>query len=354
MVKNYNSKSRSKYTLLFIVVISVSFLLVFSSLKYVRYFTEADEGYYLKYATYISTNGIGNFPDLFKDYTENKNNWFYPRPLRIGYILLSVISMKIFGDTFLSLSLLSLVSYLAFLIVSFYFTRKYFDEKIAFLLTILLAFSPLNMAMARRALQDSTANLFYILSIWLFFDLLSRRSNLKYVLFVLIFSFTILVKEPAVLLSPVFILYILIHKYLLKNPVHIKDILATTVYPFAIVGLVYMSCAGDFSYVLNTVKTILILQKTNQYSILYGSGPWFRYLIDFMLVSPWVCILSMGFIFYCLTLKELDSRISYFLIIFVLIFIFFNLFEKKCQICDYAGYADEIICDPYADKNSRD
>ena len=332
MLINHNPKSYSKkYTLLFIIIILFSFSLIFPSLKNVKYFPEADEGYYLKYATYISTNGIGNFHELFKDYIENKNNWLYPSPLRIGYILLSAASMKIFGNTFLSLSLLSLVSYLAFLIVSFYFTRKYFDEKIAFLLTILLAFSPLNMAMARRALQDSTANLFYILSIWLFFDLLSKRSNLKYVLFVLIFSFTILVKEPALLLSPVFIIYILIHKYLLKNPIHIKDILAITVYPFAIVGLVYMSCAGDFSYVLNTVKTILISQKTNQFSILYGSGPWFRYLIDFMLLSPLVCILSIGFIFYCLTLKELDSRISYFLVIFVLVLFFFNLFDKSIR-----------------------
>lgn len=313
------------------LIILISFFLIFSSFKYLRFAERVDEGYYLKYATYINNNGIGKFPDLFKDYIENKDNWLFPSPLRIGFILLSAVSMKIFGNTFFSLSLLSFVSYLAFLIVSFYFTRKYFDEKIALLLTILLAFSPLNMAMARRALMDSTANLFYILSIWLFFDLLNKKSNLKYIIFVFIFSFSILVKETAALFSLVFILYMFFYRYSLKGPINLKDILSVTVFPYAIVGLVYMSFAGGGSYILDIAKIILTSPKTNQYAIFYGSGPWFRYLIDFMLLSPWVLILSVGFIFYYLTSREFDSRILYFLIILVSILSIFNIFTKNIR-----------------------
>lgn len=332
MAKNCNSKSYTKrYTLLFITLLSIAFFLIFSSLKHLHFDANADEGYYLKYATYVNTNGIDRFPDLFKDYIDNKDNWLFPNPLRIGFILISAVFVKIFGSTFMSLALLSLASYLAFLIISFNFTRKYYDEKTSLFFLFLLAFSPLNMAMARRALMDSTANLFYILSIWLFLDLLNKGNNLKYAIFVIIFSFSILVKETTVLLSPIFILCMLFYKYSLKRSINLKDLLSVTIYPYAIVGLAYMSFAGRFSYIVDTVEIILSSPKTNQYAILYSSGPWFRYLIDFMLLSPWVCILSTGFVFYCFTLKRVDSRISYFLIIFVLGFFVFNMFTKNIR-----------------------
>ena len=310
--------------LAFLLVLAVSFTLTSLSIKDVEFASGADEGYYLRYASYIGEHGLGGFADLFKNYIENQKDWLYPNPLRMGFIALSSVWLKIFGYSFLNLAYFSLFSFCVFLIISFYFAAKYFDEKITLLLAILLAFSPLNMAMARRALLDSTFNLFSIFSIWLFFGLLKKRTLLKHILFILIYSFTILVKETGVLLSLFFALYLIFYKGK-------KYFLSVTLFPFLIVGSTYIILAGGLSNVTDMIKIILTSPGHNEYAILFGSGPWFRYLIDYILLSPWVVILSSGFVFWYLASKEYDERVSYFLLAFVVLFFSLNFFTKNVR-----------------------
>ena len=310
--------------LAFLLVLAVSFTLTSLSIKDVEFASGADEGYYLRYASYIGEHGLGGFADLFKNYIENQKDWLYPNPLRMGFIALSSVWLKIFGYSFLNLAYFSLFSFCVFLIISFYFAAKYFDEKITLLLAILLAFSPLNMAMARRALLDSTFNLFSIFSIWLFFGLLKKRTLLKHILFILIYSFTILVKETGVLLSLFFALYLIFYKGK-------KYFLSVTLFPFLIVGSTYIILAGGLSNVTDMIKIILTSPGHNEYAILFGSGPWFRYLIDYILLSPWVVILSSGFVFWYLASKEHDERVTYFLLAFVVLFFSLNFFTKNVR-----------------------
>jgi 4-amino-4-deoxy-L-arabinose transferase-like glycosyltransferase len=79
------------------------------------------------------------------------------------------------------------------------------------------------------------------------------------------------------------------------------------------------------------IKIILSSPAHNEYAILFGSGPWFRYLIDYMLLSPWVLILSSGFIFWHLASKEHDERVVYFLLAFVVLFFSLNFFTKNVR-----------------------
>ncbi len=332
MVKNFQSNPPSRlYSLLFLLIISIAFTLIILSLKDIVFAGRADEGYYLKYATYISAKGLKGFPDLFKNYLQNQENWIFPNPLRVGFAVLSCIWIKIFGNNFLNLAFLSLFSYCLFLFICFYFTRKYFDEKIALLLIILLAFSPLNMAMARRALTESTFNLFSALSLWLFFDLLKERRSFKYILFIFIYSFTILVRETAVILSLFFILYLVFYKFFFKKAVNSVDFLSVALFPAVIVGFIYINLGGGLFNIVNTIKIILTPPRTNQYAILFGSGPWFRYIIDYILLSPWVVILSIGFVFYYFSSKERDEKTVYFLLALVFIFFAFNIFTKNIR-----------------------
>lgn len=325
MEKKYHRKSSvSACDLIFVLALSISFTLICVSFGNVRFEAAADEGYYLRYASYIGEHGIGGFADLFKNYLRDQTDWLYPNPLRAGFIILSSAWLKASGYSFLNLASFSLFSFCVFLVISFYFARKYFYEKIASLFTLLLAFSPLNMAMARRALLDSTFNLFCALSIWLFFDLLKKNSRIKHILFILIYSFTILVKETGVLLSLFFALYLIFHK-------NKKYLLSVTLFPFLIVGSVYIFLAGGASNVVDTIKIILSSPAHNEYAILFCSGPWFRYIIDYIALSPWVVILSFGFIFWHLSAKDPDETVSYFLLAAVILFFSFNFFTKNVR-----------------------
>lgn len=313
------------------MVISLSSLLIFSSLKNIRYGAELDEGYYLKYATAISERGLAGFPELVQEYARTPKDWLFPSPLRAGFIVIASFWLRAAGYSFEGLSYLSLCAYLLFMIVSFSYARKYFGERIALLLAILLAFSPLQMAMARRALTDSLGNLCATLSLWLFFDHLEDRSRLRTCLFILSYSLTILVRETSIVLSGVFLLYLLLRKFVYKTQVNVMDFLSASVIPFGIVAVVYISLAGSFGNILEILKAILIYPKENYYVSRYCDGPWFRYLVDFLLLSPWATVMSIGFIGYSLAMGKIERAVSFLLLFLVVYLISMNLMIKNVR-----------------------
>lgn len=328
--KSYLKLNPKTSILLLLLVISVSFTLLSFSFKNIIFMAGADEGYYLKYATYIGKNGLSGFPALFKDYLQAQEHW-PPNPLRVGFILLSSLWLKIFGYSFLNLAYLSLFSYSVFLCLSFYFVKKYFGEKNAVLAVILLAFSPLNMALARRALMNAAVNPFTLCSIWLFFERLRERKNYKTVLFIALYSLTILIREDSVLLSVFFMFYILIHRKVFKRQVRLTDFLMITVFPAVIVGSLYTLIAGGFSNVIETARIILLSQEPNHYALIFGSGPWYRYLIDFMLLSPWVSILAIAFAGSYFIKKEWREEVVYLIILSISLIFLLDFFTKNVR-----------------------
>jgi 4-amino-4-deoxy-L-arabinose transferase-like glycosyltransferase len=322
-------KANSYYNLLFLGVLAISFALVTSSLSQINFAKTADEGLYLNYATHINENGISGFRDFFKNYFDKPEYRIFQNPLRVGFIILSAISLKIFGHSFFSLTFLSLFFFYAFLLVSFCFVKKYFGKETAILFIILLAFSPLNMAMARRALTDATSNFFMTSSVLLFFWNIKEPKIYKTALFIMLYAFTILVRENSVLLSIFFVIYLLRDAFVSKKHLKLTDCLVVTVFPFAITGATYIILAGGISPFLKVVISIATSREINNYAIFACSGPWFRYLIDFMLLSPWVCLLAIGFFFYYIFKNQRQGAIEYLLIFsVVLLFIYGNLIWK--------------------------
>ena len=183
------------------------------------FFKDADEEYYFRYANAILKNGLKEFPILLKWYVENKEAQIHPNPMRVGYLLAAVLSFKTFGAIFSSLAYLSFFSFLLFLFVSFYFSKKYFGKDIALLYTLLLSSSPLMMAMARRALSDSFGNLFWGFVIWLLFDFLIQKNRIQYILFLLLCAFCIMIRESSIILVLFFALFFCLYKYIYKKDI---------------------------------------------------------------------------------------------------------------------------------------
>jgi 4-amino-4-deoxy-L-arabinose transferase-like glycosyltransferase len=215
--------------------------------------------------------------------------------------------------------------------ISYYFSRKYFGEKFALLFSILLAFSPINMAMARRALVDMPANLFLAASLWLFFDMLEQRKKFKCAAFTAIYTIAILMKESAVLLATAFVFYLLIRKYVLKKDTSHNDFLCAAVYPSVITAIIYLIVAGSPATILKTARIIITSPSTNQYAIVYCSGSWLRYIADFFLISPWVLLLAVGFIISYFSVKKRDDKILYFMAVTLAYYLILNLFAKNLR-----------------------
>jgi len=295
-----------------LLIISVAAAGVLFTFRNINFMAKADEGYYLNYAAYIGTKGVLGIPDLFRYYLANHASWIFPNPLRIGFIMFSACWLNLFGSSFMNLAFLSLFSYCLLLAVSFYFAGRYFGNRIASLFTLLLAFSPLYMAMARRALMETTVSLFTILTVWLFLEILRKGSKYKILLFVIIYAFTILIKENVCLLSIFFLFYLLVRRRIFGGGINLSSVLAVTLYPFLIAGIVYVIAAGGIAPVIITAKIILNSPSTNLYAIYFGSGPWYSCLVDFLLLSPWVCILAIVYSFGYLVKDRWQEEVVYF------------------------------------------
>ena len=322
--------AKSNYKLVLFLMLVVAVTLVSFTLKNIRFASSADEGYYFRYASFIAQKGLSGFSALFKNYLENQQLWLYPNPLRVGSIALSAIWFKVAAASFMNLAYLSLIFYAFFLSTSYCFSRKYLGEKLALPFVILLASSPIQLAMSRRALMDSAVNLFSALSLWLFWDSLKERSWLKLTVFIAVYSFSILVKETIILLTVPFLIFLLIERFVYKNEISAKYFLAALLLPPFIALSVY-ALLGCLPFIFNTVRIILSSPQANSYAISFGSGPWYRYLIDYMLLSPWVVILATGFIFCFFLNQENNELVVYFAVIFVSSFILFDFFTKNLR-----------------------
>ncbi|MFA5176776.1 MAG: glycosyltransferase family 39 protein [Candidatus Omnitrophota bacterium] len=322
--------TKSTYRLLLGLIIVLAVTLLLPTLARVPYFSYADDVCYFKYAAYIGEKGLNGFALLFQGFISDQPNWFNPHPLRIGFIILSAAWLKILGYSLLNLAFLSLFSYVLFLVFSYYFSRKYLGEQLALLLVLLLAFSPLQMAMARRAFADSILNLFSILAVWLFWDFLKSRSKLKFILFVVVYACSILIKETSLLLIFVFLSFLLASRFISNQKVYLKETTLLLSLPVILAGLAYLVC-GVLPYLPGIIKILLMPAPDNSYATLFCSGPWYRYLIDYLLLSPWVVILTIGFIFSFLLNKEKDGLSLYFVFIFLVSLILFSVFLKNVR-----------------------
>jgi len=313
------------------LLLALSFSVIAVSLGRSFFARGVDEGYYLRYASYINAKGFLGCRDLFSSYLNRPQDWVFPNPLRIGYIFIAAFFVKIFGSSFFSLVYLSVISFYVFLCFAFRFLKKHFSRDVALLTVALLAFSPLNMAMARRALTDALANLCTVSAVFLYFEVLREKRPYKTILFIFVYTLAILVKENTVLLSVFFLLYLLIRRVLFDKPVTINDVLSATVFPFLFVCITYLVCAGGIKPVTDTVKIIIASPENNRYAILFGSGPWFRYLIDFIMLSPIVSLLAIGYCGHLLFGAKPREETAYFLALSLTMVFLFSFFTKNVR-----------------------
>src|SRR5207249_5259533 len=115
-----------------------------------------DERVYMDFATKIAHSGVNGFRALMENYNLDKQQWGCPPPIRIGHIGLVAGVMKLSGTTAeqAAVSVSSAFSVLAFFIVALLGLR-FFDRWAVLIGLALLSVSPLDLAISRRAWQDS-------------------------------------------------------------------------------------------------------------------------------------------------------------------------------------------------------
>ena len=307
--------------------------LVADTLAVVQYNAAVDEGYYLKYAVIVGKDGLSSFPALFRDYLDNSQHQLFPSPVRVGFISIAAGWCRLFGPSFLALSWLSLCAHLCLVVTTFVFARRHFDALWAFLLAALCGFSPILLALSRRALSDSMATLTMALAIWLFLDILVRNSRwLGKVAFAAAFGLAVLVKESSCLLVVPFIVSWLIARNARRSLLSVRNVIVLFSASLAGCLLIVMLAAGGVSPLVQLVTIILSSPATNNYVTAFCSGPLYRYILDFVTMSPWVMISAIVFVGVLVTRwrgGQLPLVHIYFLVMFAALLLCFAPFPRN-------------------------
>jgi hypothetical protein len=104
----------------------------------------------------------------------------------------------------------------------------------------------------------------------------------------------ILVKELTILVLGPFAAFVLVERYLGGNRLPLRRFALALAVPPLCTLPIFVLAAGSPVTLFVTIRHVLTSPATNLYAIKFNSGPWYRYLIDYMCLSPWTTVLALG------------------------------------------------------------
>jgi 4-amino-4-deoxy-L-arabinose transferase-like glycosyltransferase len=301
------TRVRVALTLLALLVLPV--LVVRTSLPSVTWRPGADEGYFLQYSTRVAEHGPGEVRVLFTEYLAGGDRVYFPSPLRLTTILVDALAVRIGGPRFESLQAVAFVSFLVLLALVFLEVRRTFGEQTALCTAFLLSVSPLHLAMARRALSDSLIATLVLVCIGLAVRGLAERHGPRWWAGVAAAcTVTFLARELSLFLVPVLLALILLQAVRHGVRPSLWALGAVSIVPLALSAAIAAIAAGSFATAWQTLRTTVGQDGVNEYIVRFGGGPWFRYVLDYLLVSPWTTLAYVVWLGWLAASRDADDE----------------------------------------------
>jgi 4-amino-4-deoxy-L-arabinose transferase-like glycosyltransferase len=257
-----------------------------------------DETFYLKYARALNLAGLAQFEQFAREYSNAPELWIFPPPTRALYIAVAALGCQLVQPcSGRSIAMVSLVTGVAIVAVTLVMAGRMFGPAIGLASGLLVAVSPLELQLSRRALQDGFFALMVLVTLWAFWER-SRSSRRSWdVLLGAALLAALLTKESAIVL-PVFLVGALAYPPWLGMARERSSLstLSAVVLPVPAAVLVLLALI-PLPLALRVLSGWQAGAWTNVYAVAYSQGPWFRYLLDFVLLSPLVVIAAIGYYF---------------------------------------------------------
>ncbi|MFH0917620.1 MAG: glycosyltransferase family 39 protein [Candidatus Omnitrophota bacterium] len=311
--------------------------LIITSFSSIVFLPGADEGCYLRYTKEVLDKGLPAFKDLLVTYIADSNYWGFPVPVRCGFIICGAFFCRLFGFSFISIAFLSLFSFFCAVFFTYWLSRKVFGRDVAFLAGLFFLSSPLALALSRRALSDSASNFLLLTAVlWQIDYFTSGCRRWKKWSLAAVLLLALAFRETNIL----FIFPLAVSSLAFLPEKGFRQLIKSWVVIYAVpVGAIFIIYKFLFGNIADIFKALFFLPSagSHSYVLQFQSGPWFRYLIDFILVSPWVMILGIYYILYVLihkTKKE-DLALALFIIFTIFTFSFFSKNLRYVSVIDY-------------------
>ncbi len=198
------------------------------------------------------------------------------------------------------------------------FAYRLSGVRMAVVTTGLMAVAPLELMMAHRELADGVFGFWAMLSLWLLWENMQKPGRLGWLAaYAGSISFMVLTKENA-FFAAVALGGIQCVAAAWPGLGLGKASWSTMIATFAggLMGLlVLVSITGSPLALVLTYKLLVIRAEKMTFAYATGGGPWFRYVVDLLLISPAVLLLAIGGIFQI----RRDEKRALFLLLFVVI-----------------------------------
>jgi 4-amino-4-deoxy-L-arabinose transferase-like glycosyltransferase len=259
-----------------------------------------DEGLYRQYVNALIKDGITSYPDMVEGYIEVQStapNAILP-PLRFVYIFAAYAWHSVFGcEALEALHYVSAFFSVLTLGLAMLFTARLRGWTWALGIGALMTFAPTQIHMSQHALIDGVFAFWALLSLWLLWENLHTSHDWKWlVAYAVALSFLVLTKENSFFVGFALLVLLLANRFLQFGTVTRELLLVTIAGP--LLGIVILAfLAGGFGNLVTSYQLLVSKAAQTPYAILTGDGPWYRYLVDLLLVSPVILILALGAIF---------------------------------------------------------
>ena len=259
-----------------------------------------DEKLYAKYVNVLSKTGLKNYPATCEAYIEAQQELpsaILP-PTRFLYIYSAYLWQSAFGgDSLIALHRISCLFSMLTLALSMFFAARVGGPAVIMGVTALMACAPTQIHMSQHALIDGFFAFWALLSVWTLWENLQSPNRIGWLLFYGIsLGLMVLAKENAAFVFAAILLLLLLNRWMQFGRVTPALLATTLIGPAA--GFVLLNIlAGGPAHFIRIYELLIQKAYALEYAIRFCDGPWYRYLVDLLLVSPLVFLLAVGEVF---------------------------------------------------------
>jgi hypothetical protein len=262
--------------------------------------TGFDENLYREYVDGLTKGGLGAYPEIVDEYVDHQEKLtgsILP-PVRFLYIFTAYVWCSVFGcDALTALHQVAAFFSMLTLCLAAVFAWRLRGSFWMLATTALVAVAPTQIHMSQHALVDGFFTFWALLTLWLLWENFRAPRDWRWLTaYILSLCLLVLTKENSAFVWFGCVTLIVFHRWFRFGAVTRELLIATILGPLlGVVILIFL--AGGIPTLFETYHLSITKNFTLGYAIRTGDGPWHRYLVDLLLVSPIILVLALGGLF---------------------------------------------------------